>query len=137
MFAELLNIQNFDSDADLNSPGSGSIAGLDFSGARKPAYLVAARLTVESAKVIWPKTIIGVRAQLANYDPLKDRAGQPKIPQDIVAMLSMSCWAARIYFNADLPDENSDENPSMGATIRDNQRNTQRESVEERTKRNR
>lgn len=137
MFAELLNIQNYDPNASLDTPGTDSIAGLDFSGGRKPAYLVAARLTVESAKVIWPKAIIGFRAQLANYDPLKDRAGNPKIPQDIVAMLSMSCWAARVYFNADLPSETPDETPSVGATIRNSQREAQRESGEDRSKRDR
>ena len=136
MFAELLNIQNFDPDASLDAPGFQSIAGLDFSGARKPAYLVAARLTVESAKVVWPKTLIGIRAQLANYDPMKDRAGQPKIPQDIVAMLAMSCWAARIYFNADLPNEDAEELITVGAAIR-NQRYAQREAPDERAKRSR
>jgi hypothetical protein len=136
MFAELLNIQNFDPDASLDAPGFQSIAGLDFSGARKPAYLVAARLTIESAKIAWPKTLIGIRAQLANYDPMKDRAGQPKIPQDIVAMLSMSCWAARIYFNADLPDETAEDLVTVGAAIRGGQR-AQREASDDRAKRSR
>jgi hypothetical protein len=134
-FAELLNIQNFDPDADLNAPGSSGVAGLDFSGARKPAYLVAARLTIEGKMIGWPADCIGIRAQLANYDPLKDRAGQPKIPQDIVATVGMSCWVARILFNADLSEEDPEETLPVFANFGGRTRGTQRESRQERTKR--
>lgn len=134
-FAELINIQNFDPDADLNAPGSSGISGLDFSGARKPAYLVAARLTIEGKKIIWPKAIIGIGAQLANYDPLKDRAGQPKIPQDIVATMGMSCYATRVLMDADRTEEDVEADLPIFKNYGGRGRDYQRESAQERAKR--
>jgi hypothetical protein len=92
--AELVNIHYEDLD----------LLGLDFSGPRKTTYLVAARLMVEARLVRWPKSIKGIRAQLANYDPMKDRSGVPKIPQDIVAAFSMACFAARTHFGLSYED---------------------------------
>jgi len=98
--AELLNIQ-FAEDGHISED---QIGGLDFSGPKKMAYLVAARLTLESGLTTWPKCITGMRAQLSNYDPAKDRAGGTKIPQDIVACYAMSCFVVRTYFNVTLDD---------------------------------
>lgn len=88
--AELLNIHYNEEDL--------GITGLDFSGPRKASYLVASRLIIENRLARWPKNIIGIRAQLANYDPSKDKAGMPKIPQDIVAAFSMAAFAVRSHF---------------------------------------
>jgi len=73
------------------------IGGLDFSGAHKMEYLQAARLFVENRLFKWPREISGIRAQLANYDPERDK----RIAQDIVAMLAMSAHAIRGYFHVD------------------------------------
>lgn len=89
--AELINIQKADDDIT-------PISGLDFSGPRKTSYLVAARLIVENGLARWPKSIAGMRAQLANYDPMKDQGSKTKIPQDIVATFAMACFAVRSYF---------------------------------------
>lgn len=80
------------------------IYGLDFSGAKKPAYLQAARLFIESRLLRWPRECIGIRSQLGNYDPEKDRGSLPKISQDIVATLAMSAHAIRIWFHVS-PEE--------------------------------
>lgn len=104
--AELINIKLYE-DGEIDYENS--IAGLDFSGPRKAAYLVATRLTLESSLIEWPKNIIGIRAQLSNYDPAKDKTGAVKIPQDIVATMSMSCFAARTYFNVN-PEFDHQEN---------------------------
>lgn len=93
--AELVNIHYED---ELN------LTGLDFSGPRKTTYLVAARLMIEARLVRWPKSIKGIRAQLSNYDPMKDRSGLPKIAQDIVATFSMACFAARTHFGLNYED---------------------------------
>lgn len=93
--AELVNV-HYEGELDLT--------GMDFSGPKKTTYLVAARLMVEAHLVRWPKSIKGFRAQLANYDPMKDRGGMPKIPQDIVAAFSMACFAARAHFGLNYED---------------------------------
>lgn len=76
------------------------IAGMDFSGPKKMAYLHAARLMVESGLMSWPKEIVGVRSQLTNYDYENDK----KIAQDIVATFAMSAHAIRTWFHVS-PEE--------------------------------
>lgn len=80
------------------------IAGMDFSGQKKVRYLQALRLLIEAGLLLWPKNIIGIRSQLANYDLEKDKA----IAQDIVATMSMSAHAIRTYFHVD-PQELLDQ----------------------------
>lgn len=80
------------------------IGGLDFSGGKKMAYLQAARLLIEGGLLTWPKEIHGIRSQLTNYDPEKDRGPNVKIAQDIVATMSMSAHAIRIWFHVDPKD---------------------------------
>ncbi len=80
------------------------IYGLDFSGNKKAAYLQAARLLIEGRLFSWPKDCVGIRSQLGNYDPEKDRGVQSKIAQDIVATLAMSAHAIRIWFHVDPKD---------------------------------
>ena len=106
-----------------------------FSGARKPAYLVAARLCIEGKKVSWPKAITGIRAQLVMYDPLKDRSGLPKFPQDIVATMGMSCFVTRILMDAEISEEPAEEDIAPFGGFQGRGRFTQRESIQERSKR--
>jgi hypothetical protein len=91
-------------NVDLSHVTYLSIGGMDFSGSRKPAYLVAGRLMLEAGLLAWPKNVIGIRSQLTNYDPDKDRVDQPKIAQDIVATLCMSAYAIRSYFQINPAD---------------------------------
>jgi len=115
--AELINIQFSDNHQLILED---QIGGLDFSGPKKMAYLVAARLTLESGLTSWPKSITGIRAQLSNYDPAKDRAGVAKIPQDIVACYAMSCFVVRTYFNVSLDDLQAMDSASIEAGFFEN-----------------
>lgn len=76
------------------------IEGLDFSGGHKQDYLTAARIFIEQKLFRFPKDISGIRAQLANYEPEKDK----KIAQDIVAMMAMSAHGIRGYWHVDILD---------------------------------
>lgn len=76
------------------------IAGLDFSGPKKVGYLHAARLLIEARLLAFPKEIVGIRSQLTNYDFENDK----KIAQDIVATISMSAHAIRMWFHVS-PEE--------------------------------
>jgi len=98
---EMINITSF-YDTDLKSFG-GSVAGMDFSGGRKPQYLVALRILLEAQLITWPDFAKGIRSQLTNYDPAKDRAGVPKIAQDIVSMFSMAALVIRAYYHIEAP----------------------------------
>lgn len=101
--AELINIQFLETE-DQEGISEWGIRGLDFSGPKKAAYLVAARLILEAKLARWPKNIAGMRAQLANYDPAKDHGAISKIPQDIVSCFAMSCFVARSYFNVNFEE---------------------------------
>lgn len=76
-----------------------AIHGLDFSGGKKPMYLINARLMIEAKLMTWADIIVGIRSQLTNYDPAKDRIGEPKISQDIVAAFAMSAHVIRALFH--------------------------------------
>jgi hypothetical protein len=76
------------------------IRGLDFSGSGKSTYLQAARLFIEHGLLRWPEEIVGIRSQLANYDPERDK----KIAQDIVATIGMSAYGIRVYFHVSPED---------------------------------
>lgn len=116
--AELLNTYLAERDKHTTPAGDGgwlsqinlegiqnpNIAGFDFSGGRKPSYLINARLLIEAQMVIWPDMFIGLRAQLANYDPSKDHLGEPKIAQDLVACFAMSAHAIRSLFHLSTED---------------------------------
>jgi hypothetical protein len=84
--------------AHVLNPG---IHGFDFSGGKKPAYLIAGRLMIEAGLFTWPKFASGMRSQLTNYDPEKDVAGKPKIAQDLVATYCMSAFAVQSWFHVD------------------------------------
>lgn len=90
-----------DETIDLSSVLNPIIQGFDFSGGKKPAYLVAGRLMIEAGLFSWPKFVTGLRSQLTNYDPEKDVANKPKIAQDIVATYCMSAFAVQTWFHVD------------------------------------
>ena len=101
-FAQTLNIQYFSEEDDKK--GGLYITGLDFSGAKKMGYLVTLRLFLEAGLMRWPAAIGGIRSQLANYEPERDRGPLPKLPQDIVATMAMTAWVIRSYYNVSLDD---------------------------------
>jgi hypothetical protein len=86
---------------DLSRVLNTQIQGMDFSGGKKPAYLIAGRLMLEAGLFSWPKIITGMRSQLSNYDPEKDNTNGTKIPQDLVATYSMSSYAVQVWFHID------------------------------------
>ncbi len=86
---------------DLSRVLNPQIQGMDFSGGKKPAYLIAGRLMLEASLFSWPKIITGMRSQLSNYDPEKDNSSGTKIPQDLVAAYCMSAYAVQIWFHFD------------------------------------
>jgi hypothetical protein len=102
----------------FNLKGCPKISGLDFSGGRKPAYLVSANFMLEARLFRWPKFFTGMRSQLSNYDPAKDRAGVPKIPQDIVCCFSMGSFVIRKWFYVNLKDEEDEDQDSKGHDLR-------------------
>lgn len=102
-------------------------SGLDFSGSGKNMYLQALRMYVEAGLFSWPRSIVGIRSQLTNYDLERDR----KIPQDIVAMMSMAAYAIRANFHVDLEELlNRDRPKIVEAPV-----GTRRSSGEARTRR--
>lgn len=89
---------------DLDGILDKTIHGLDFSGGKKPIYLVNARLMLEAKLMTWADIIVGIRSQLTNYDPSKDRTGEPKISQDLVAAFAMSSHTIRALFHLSTAD---------------------------------
>jgi hypothetical protein len=85
-----------------------AITGLDFSGAKKYAYLGALRMSLESHMFQWAPIIKGISTQLKNYDPIVDKAENSKLAQDIVSVLAMGAFAIRAWFPAK-PKPSEDE----------------------------
>jgi hypothetical protein len=56
---------------------------------------------VEAGLFTWPKFVTGLRSQLTNYDPEKDVAGKPKIPQDIVCTYCIAAYSVQSWFHID------------------------------------
>ena len=81
---------------------------LDFSGGRKYAYLIAARLSLELGMIQYPAGAKGISSQLRMYDPEKDRGSTTKLPQDVVSMLSMAAWVIRGLFPHTVKKSDSD-----------------------------
>ena len=79
----------------------GRIQGVDFSGGKKSSYLLALMVFLDNGFMVWPKNIVGIRAQLANYDPLEDRL-RSGLAQDIVSMMAMTAGVLRRLYYADL-----------------------------------
>ena len=86
---------------DISNVLNPIIGGYDFSGGKKPTYLIAGRLMLEAELFTWPKFVSGMRSQLTNYDPEKDVAGRPKIPQDIVCAYCISAYSVQAWFHID------------------------------------
>lgn len=95
--AEMINIQYLGLGGDAGYI-AGAVDGLDFSGAKKMGYLVVLRMFLEAHLLRWPQQIVGIRAQLSNYDPEEDK----KLSQDLVACMAMSAWVIRSVFNVDI-----------------------------------
>lgn len=104
LFSKRLSKETYDDmfgGVDLSHVANPQINGLDFSGAKKASYLVSGRLVLEAGLVTWPKFVLGMRSQLTNYDPTKDKTGETKIPQDLVAAFCMSAYVFRVWFSVD------------------------------------
>lgn len=86
---------------DLSGVLNPVVQGMDFSGGRKPAYLIAGRLMLEASLFSWPKFVTGMRSQLSNYDPERDNTAGTKIAQDLVATYCMSAYAVQTWFHID------------------------------------
>jgi hypothetical protein len=96
--AEIVNIQYLGNE--IENGDSQGIVGLDFSGTKKMGYLVVLRMFLEAKLMRWPQNIVGIRAQLTNYEPEDDKT----LAQDIVATMAMSAWVMRNAFNVDLDE---------------------------------
>jgi hypothetical protein len=123
----------------LGLPGDFEVIGMDFSGARKPAYLLSGRILIEAAKVVWPSIFYGMGAQLRNYDPLKDK-DSGKHAQDLVATLCMGAYAIRAFLDInpnqddqEEPEDHGDPRVNRYANLGREQREEGRERVEIRT----
>jgi len=69
----------------------------------------------------WPKFVTGIRSQLTNYDPEKDKGPTPsKLTQDIVATLCMSAYVARAWFSVE-PESVPQEALDQSIEILDNE----------------
>jgi len=106
---------------DLKKIANPIIGGLDFSSGRKAAFLVCGRLYIEASLMTWPKFVTGIRSQLTNYDPEKDKGPTPsKLTQDIVATLCMSAYVARAWFSVE-PESVPQEALDQSIEILDNE----------------
>jgi len=101
---------------DLSKVYNPMVQGMDFSGGRKPAYLVAGRMMLEATLFSWPKIITGMRSQLSNYDLEKDNTSGTKIPQDLVATYCMSAFAVQSWFRID-PTKLGPKKPEEGVAL--------------------
>jgi hypothetical protein len=101
------------------------ITGMDFSVGRKANMLISLRNMIELGILKWADIAKGIKMQLFHYDPMLDRGGEPKIAQDIIAMLSMAAFVIRAYYNV-ASDEEVEGRPepipllqALGRNIRD------------------
>jgi len=109
--AEMINLQylNLNTSNAHDAGVTAGVTGLDFSGTKKNGYLVVGRMFVENNLLTWPRFLIGLRSQLTNYDPERDK----KIAQDLVATLCMSAFVLRVLFNVDLYNKPTEEDPAV------------------------
>lgn len=102
------------------------ISGMDFSVGRKMNMLLSTRNLIEMGLLKWADIAKGIKMQLYNYDPMLDRSGEPKIAQDIVAMLAMGGFVVRAFYNVgDDPETDRSERyiPILEALGRDVRKN--------------
>ena len=106
---------------------------MDFSSGKKTAYLIAGRLYLEAGLVTWPKIVHGIRSQLSNYDPEKDKTyATSKLTQDIVATYCMGAYAVRVYFAYDPATEAEKEGAEDSESFTDEDYRSQRLPAEDR-----
>jgi hypothetical protein len=125
-------VDDWYANVDLNGILNKSIGGLDFSGGKKPAYLISARLMIEAQLMVWPKFVVGLRSQLTNYDPTKDTVTAPKIAQDLVACIAMSAYSIRSWFGIDINELLADqraEAPEFSGYLADRDTRSSREAA--------
>ncbi len=87
--AELINVAHVEGKGKSIT----SIAGMDFSGGRKPAFLNALKLRLEANMFSWPHVARGIGIQLGKYDPQKDNGITSNLAQDLVAAMGMAAFA--------------------------------------------
>ena len=124
LYAERLNVTDELPEDEPEVVVKPRMCGLDFSGSKKMSYLHAARLLIEAKLFVWPKQITGIRSQLTNYDPEKDRGFTSKIAQDIVAALAMSGHAIRTWFHVDPKELLAEVSPLAEGTHKGPRRKT-------------
>ena len=88
----------------IRLPVGAKVRGMDFSGAKKPSYLIAGQFLLEAELFRWPKVFTGMRGQLSNYDPMLDRGTSSKLPQDLVAAFCMAAFYIRRLYNAEISE---------------------------------
>ena len=98
-----LKIDWLGEELDMSAVMVPHFEGMDFSGGKKPAYLVSARLFIEAELAKWPAEFTGLRRQLTNYDPEQDKTNG-YLAQDLVATFAMFAYATRILFNISAED---------------------------------
>lgn len=104
-------------DINLSRITNPVLQGMDFSSGKKTAYLIAGRLYLEAKLVSWPKIVHGIRSQMSNYDPEKDKTyATSKLTQDIVATYCMAAHAVRVYFAYD-PSTEDIENEAQNVDL--------------------
>lgn len=121
---------------DFSRVSNPVIEGLGFSGSQKPAYLVSGRFMIEAGMMMWPKFVTGLRSQLTNYEPAKDKTNEPKITQDLVAAFCMSAYAVRVWFNID-PKSSSGNGETNGSKDDDQISTREKRLPREQTERSR
>jgi hypothetical protein len=120
-------------DVDVKKITNPFIEGLDFSSGKKATYLISGRLYLEAGLVIWPKMVHGIRSQLSNYDPDKDKTyATSKLTQDIVATYCMSAYAVRAYFQYDPSREAEDDSSEIDELFDSEAYRSQRIPIDER-----
>ena len=120
-------------DVDISQITNPVLSGMDFSSGKKTAYLIAGRLYLEAGLVTWPKIVHGIRSQMSNYDPEKDKTyATSKLTQDIVATFCMGAYAVRAYFAYDPAAEAEKEGAEDNESFTDEDFRSQRLSVEDR-----
>jgi len=137
--AEMLNLTYFDNGPAIQDPDdplkiiATGITPIDFSGSRKNSFLVTLKLMLEAGMILWPTEISGIRSQLANYDPERDRGIYPKLPQDIVATMAMSAFVVRSHYAITLDDiSEKGKEANSGDPFADGYRNVRRNPPETR-----
>jgi len=117
--AELINYDLYVADTERKKIFQG-LEGLDFASTRKYSYLMATRLSIEAGAFQWPLFLNkSLSSQLGNYDPIKDKNPNSKLPQDLVACLAMGAYAIRREYSYDLEEDSEETDDDVNSSSRD------------------